>query len=153
MLEERDIDLLLVPIDSVSSTAYLADKKTKFDLEPGHIMCQHDLASPPGATLPPMRAVGPAEVRMIAGSYQGRSNWLANGKTLFATKDIPRGTIFSAGLLEEREVLQTQIPLDAITLMSLAVGRVARFDIPSGSVISQHDLKAPTESAQKKPDK
>jgi flagella basal body P-ring formation protein FlgA len=147
MLQERDIDLILVPIDSVPSATYLADKKTRFDLEPGHIICQHDLALPLRATLPPTRALDPAEVRTIV----ERSNW--GNKTLFATKDIPRGTIFTTDLLEEREVFNSQIPYDAITVMSLAVGRAANFDIPSGSVISQHDLTTAGKFAQMKPGK
>lgn len=64
----------------------------------------------------------------------------AKGKVVYATKDIPEGSTIPTESLEEREVEQAKIPVDAITSSSLAAGRVTKSGIAAGQVVSQHDL-------------
>ncbi|HEY9785977.1 MAG TPA: Flp pilus assembly protein CpaB [Candidatus Obscuribacterales bacterium] len=64
----------------------------------------------------------------------------AKGKVVYAVKDIPEGQTIPTEALEERELEQTKIPQDAITSATLAAGRVAKYGIASGQIVSQHDL-------------
>lgn len=69
-----------------------------------------------------------------------RAKMEAKGKVVYATKDIPEGQTIPTEALEEREIEQTKIPQDAITSASLAAGRVAKYGISTGQIVSQHDL-------------
>jgi pilus assembly protein CpaB len=62
------------------------------------------------------------------------------GKVVFATKDIPEGATIAGDALEEREELTTKIPPDALVSTSMAVGRIAKYGIPAGQLVSSHDL-------------
>lgn len=62
------------------------------------------------------------------------------GKVVYTIKDIPEGQTIPTEALEEREIEQSKIPQDAITSASLAAGRVAKYGISSGQIVSQHDL-------------
>jgi len=64
----------------------------------------------------------------------------AKGKVVYTIKDIPEGQTIPTEALEEREIEQSKIPQDAITSSSLAAGRVAKYGISSGQIVSQHDL-------------
>jgi len=64
----------------------------------------------------------------------------AKGKVVYTIKDIPEGQTIPTEALEEREIEQQKIPADAITSASLAAGRVAKYGISSGQIVSQHDL-------------
>jgi len=64
----------------------------------------------------------------------------AKGKVVYTIKDIPEGQTIPTEALEEREIEQSKIPADAITSASLAAGRVAKYGISSGQIVSQHDL-------------
>jgi pilus assembly protein CpaB len=64
----------------------------------------------------------------------------AKGKVVYAIKDIPEGQTIPTEGLEERELEQAKIPQDAITSASLAAGRIAKYGIASGQIVSQHDL-------------
>jgi len=64
----------------------------------------------------------------------------AKGKVVYTIKDIPEGQTIPTEALEEREIEQSKIPQDAITSASLAAGRVAKYGISSGQIVSQHDL-------------
>jgi pilus assembly protein CpaB len=66
----------------------------------------------------------------------------AKGKVVYTIKDIPEGQTIPTEALEEREIEQSKIPQDAITSASLAAGRVAKYGISSGQIVSQHDLAA-----------
>ena len=67
----------------------------------------------------------------------------AKGKVVYAIKDIPEGSTIPVEALEEKEIEQNKIPMDALTSASLAAGRIAKYGIQTGSIVSQHDL-APT---------
>jgi pilus assembly protein CpaB len=62
------------------------------------------------------------------------------GKVVYTIKDIPEGQSIPTEALEEREIEQSKIPQDAITSASLAAGRVAKYGIATGTIVSQHDL-------------
>src|ERR1700722_5112776 len=64
----------------------------------------------------------------------------AKGKVVYTIKDIPEGQTIPTEALEEREIEQSKIPQDAITSSSLAAGRVAKYGISTGQIVSQHDL-------------
>ncbi|HEY9714289.1 MAG TPA: Flp pilus assembly protein CpaB [Chroococcales cyanobacterium] len=64
----------------------------------------------------------------------------AKGKVVYTVKDIPEGQTIPTEALEEREIEQSKIPADAITSASLAAGRVAKYGISTGQIVSQHDL-------------
>ncbi len=64
------------------------------------------------------------------------------GKVVYTIKDIPEGQAIPTEALEERDIEQSKIPQDAITSASLAAGRVAKFGMTSGQIVSQHDLAA-----------
>jgi len=64
----------------------------------------------------------------------------AKGKVVYAIKDIPEGQTIPSDALEEKEIEQSKIPQDALTSSSLAAGRVAKYGISQGQIVSQHDL-------------
>jgi len=64
----------------------------------------------------------------------------AKGKVVYTTKDIPEGQSIPSDALEEKEIEQNKVPADAITSSSLAAGRVAKYGISAGQIVSQHDL-------------
>jgi pilus assembly protein CpaB len=64
----------------------------------------------------------------------------AKGKVVYTVKDVPEGQTIPSDALEEREIEQNKIPADAITSSSLAAGRVAKYGISQGQIVSQHDL-------------
>lgn len=64
----------------------------------------------------------------------------AKGKVVYAVRDIPEGTAIPMDYLEERELEVGKIPVDSISNASLVAGRVSKFGIMSGQLLSQHDL-------------
>ena len=64
----------------------------------------------------------------------------AKGKVVYALKDVAEGQEVSGDALEERDILQSKIPQDAIVSPSLAIGQIAKYGITAGTIVSQHDL-------------
>jgi len=64
----------------------------------------------------------------------------AKGRVVYTIKDIQEGQTIPSYALETREIEQAKIPADAITSASLASGRVAKYGISTGQIVSQHDL-------------
>lgn len=64
----------------------------------------------------------------------------AKGKVVFAVRDIPEGMAIPMDYLEERELEVGRIPVDSVSNASLVAGRVSKFGIMSGQLLSQHDL-------------
>lgn len=62
------------------------------------------------------------------------------GKVVYSTKDIPEGATISGDSLEEKEVEIGKVPQDALASSSMAIGRIAKYGIPTGQVVSLHDL-------------
>jgi pilus assembly protein CpaB len=78
-------------------------------------------------------------------SFEARWNEIeakdrAKGRVVYTIKDIPEGETIPSDALEEREIAKNTIPADAITAASLASGRVAKYGISTGNIVSQHDL-------------
>lgn len=65
----------------------------------------------------------------------------AKGKVVYCVKDIEEGMYIPPESLEEKEVEQSKIPMDAMTSASLCVGCVAKYPLSQGQILSQHDLK------------
>jgi pilus assembly protein CpaB len=64
----------------------------------------------------------------------------AKGKVVYTIHDIAEGQPIPSDALEEKEIEQNKIPQDAITSNSLATGRIAKYGILAGQIVSQHDL-------------
>jgi len=61
-------------------------------------------------------------------------------KVVYSTKDIPEGATISADSLEEKDVEAGKAPQDCLPSASSAIGRIAKYGIPAGQIVSQHDL-------------
>lgn len=64
----------------------------------------------------------------------------AMGTVVVASRDIPEGKAIGADLLEEKKIPAGKIPTDAITSAAMAAGRLSKYGITQGQVVSQHDL-------------
>src|SRR5271156_1505554 len=84
--------------------------------------------------------VSESEKTFEARKAELESKALAKGRVVYTIKDIPEGQTIPSDALEEREIEQAKIPADAITSASLASGRVAKYGISTGNIVSQHDL-------------
>jgi len=78
-------------------------------------------------------------------SYDARKTELeqkanAKGKVVYTVHDIAEGLPIPGDALEEREIEQSKIPQDALTSASLATGRITKYGILAGQIVSQHDL-------------
>lgn len=60
---------------------------------------------------------------------------------VYALKDIPEGQTIPSEALEERQVPSSRAPEDALATATLATGRVTKYGIASGQIVSQHDLQ------------
>lgn len=61
-------------------------------------------------------------------------------KVVYSTKDIPEGATISGDCLEEKDCDAGKVPTDALTTSSSAIGRIAKYGIPAGQVVSTHDM-------------
>jgi pilus assembly protein CpaB len=61
---------------------------------------------------------------------------------VYTTKDIPEGATIAGDSVEEREELQSKIPPDALVSAQMAVGRIAKYGIMAGQLVSSRDLAA-----------
>lgn len=69
-----------------------------------------------------------------------RASNSAKSRVVFTLKDIPEGTEISSGDLQEREIETSKVPVDALSSSMLAIGRFAKYEIPSGQIFSYHAL-------------
>lgn len=65
----------------------------------------------------------------------------AKTTAVFAVKDIAEGQEIPIEALETRQIEKGKMPADALESASLAAGRVAKYGIAAGNVVSQHDLQ------------
>lgn len=63
-----------------------------------------------------------------------------DAKVVYVANDIPEGSIISSNQLEEKKINSNKVPQDAITSSALATGRIAKYGLPAGQILSQHDL-------------
>jgi pilus assembly protein CpaB len=64
----------------------------------------------------------------------------AKATVVYATKDISEGQTIPSEALEERQIEAAKQPQDALASSSLAAGRIAKYGIMTGQIVSQHDL-------------
>jgi len=64
----------------------------------------------------------------------------AKSTVVYAIKDIAEGEKIPSEMLEERNVPADKQPQDALTSSTLAAGRIAKYGISAGQIVSQHDL-------------
>ncbi len=69
------------------------------------------------------------------------AKYSAKATVVYAIKDIPEGQTIPSEALEERQIEQSKVPADALTTASLASGRVTKYGVASGQIVSQHDLQ------------
>lgn len=61
---------------------------------------------------------------------------------VYAVRDIPEGQTIPSEALEERQIDAAKQPQDAVATAAMAAGRVAKYGISTGQIVSQHDLMA-----------
>jgi len=59
---------------------------------------------------------------------------------VYAVNDVPEGDIVNAEDVEERAVLFSKMPQDALTSRNLCIGRVCHHALFAGQIVSQHDF-------------
>jgi len=74
----------------------------------------------------------------------GRAYNGPKGNVVYAVKDISEGTVINLDDLTEREILLSRIPEDSMRSSADVAGRVAKYGISSGQIISRHDLAPDT---------
>jgi len=63
-----------------------------------------------------------------------------DARVVYLAKDIPEGTPIASDALVEKQIPLSRVPQDAITSPSLATGRIAKYGLTEGQILSQHDL-------------
>ncbi len=69
-----------------------------------------------------------------------KAKYEQKSRVVYAIKAIPEGATISADSLEEREIDAGKAPQDALPSASMAVGRIAKYGIPDGQIVSQREL-------------
>jgi pilus assembly protein CpaB len=69
------------------------------------------------------------------------AKYSAKATVVYAVKDIPEGQTIPSEALEERQIEQSKAPEDALTTATLGTGRVTKYGITQGQIVSQHDLQ------------
>jgi len=64
----------------------------------------------------------------------------ATGTVVVALKDVPEGVTVASEFLEEKKIPVGNIPTDALSTSAMAAGRVTKYGITAGQIVSQHDL-------------
>lgn len=64
----------------------------------------------------------------------------ATGSVVVALKDVPEGVTISSEFLEEKKIPVGNIPTDALSTAAMATGRISKYGITQGQIVSQHDL-------------
>lgn len=65
----------------------------------------------------------------------------ATTKVVYAVKDISEGQAIPADALELKAIPRGQAPADALASEALAIGRIAKFGIAAGQIVSLRDLR------------
>ncbi|MBS1994584.1 MAG: Flp pilus assembly protein CpaB [Cyanobacteria bacterium SZAS LIN-2] len=64
----------------------------------------------------------------------------ARTKVVYLTKDIPENATIPADALEEKDIEASRAPMDSVAAAAMAIGRVAKYPMQQGSILSTHDL-------------
>jgi pilus assembly protein CpaB len=60
---------------------------------------------------------------------------------VYAIRDIPEGQTIASEALEERQIDAAKQPQDALASSAMAAGRISKYGISTGQIVSQHDLQ------------
>jgi pilus assembly protein CpaB len=71
----------------------------------------------------------------------------ATGTVVYVIKDVQEGQTISSDALEEKKIQLRRIPQDAIASAGLAVGRIAKYGVAQGQILSARDLAPPAAAA------
>lgn len=66
----------------------------------------------------------------------------ATGDVVYVVKDLQGGQTISSDALEVRKISLRRVPPDAVGSPSLAVGRIAKYGVAAGQILSTRDLAA-----------
>jgi Flp pilus assembly protein CpaB len=69
-----------------------------------------------------------------------RASNAAKSRVVYALKNVPEGAEISSSDLQEREIETCKVQEDALNSSMLATGRIAKYGISAGEMLSQHDL-------------
>lgn len=61
-------------------------------------------------------------------------------KAVYVLKDVPEGSIIEADVLQEKDIELARMPIDALPNSTTAVGRIAKFGVSAGQILSTRDL-------------
>lgn len=63
-----------------------------------------------------------------------------DAKVVVIASDIAEGSVISSSNLEEKMINSNRVPHDAIVSLAMASGRIAKYTLTEGQILSQHDL-------------
>lgn len=84
--------------------------------------------------------MGESEKAMKEQEAALKAKYDLKAKVVYSIKDISEGTAVMADALEEKEVEAGKAPVDAFSSSSMAVGRIAKYGIPAGQIVTAHDF-------------
>ena len=84
--------------------------------------------------------IGEAERKTKQQEEALKAKYEQKTKVVYTTKDIAEGATVSADVLEEKEVEAGKAPVDAFSTTSMAIGRIAKYGIPAGQLVTAHDF-------------
>lgn len=61
-------------------------------------------------------------------------------KAVYVMKDVPEGSVIEADDLQEKDIELGRMPIDALPNSTAAVGRIAKFGVSAGQILSTRDL-------------
>jgi len=64
----------------------------------------------------------------------------AKTKVVYLIKDIQENATIPADALEEKDIEMGRAPMDSVATSAMAIGRLAKFPLQSGQILSTHDL-------------
>ena len=86
------------------------------------------------------------------GEYIDNKAGVVRATILYAVKDIPEGTTITEDEIEVRMLPEHRIPSDALRSIDAASGRIAKYGILAGQIVSLHDISSlKKQPANKKP--
>jgi len=61
-------------------------------------------------------------------------------KVFYPVRYIPKGHFVESGLLEEKDIKQSQVPKGAVVSLKQAFGRAVKCDVAQGQILTEEDL-------------
>ncbi|MBZ0188891.1 MAG: Flp pilus assembly protein CpaB [Candidatus Obscuribacterales bacterium] len=63
-----------------------------------------------------------------------------DARVVYVAKDVQEGSLIDSQSLVEKQISMNRLPQDAITSSAMATGRIAKYTLSEGQILSQHDL-------------